>query len=102
MKNYKSTPRKKLFSQVEELGLRRWGQLMGKNSPGRKMAGSDFIIFRFDENASLSLFSVYSLFMPTYFNVCQRTLHGKHLGLLGKLRFKNLKKQNKQTRKLPS
>lgn len=39
--------------------------VMSKNSPDRQMAGSDFMIFRFDESASSSLSSVHkSLFVP--------------------------------------
>ena len=85
-----SALRKKLFSQVEELGWEGLSQVMSNNSPDREMVGSDFTIFRFDENISLRLFSVpKSLFVPTYFNTCQRNLYGKHLGFLEKQNFRN-------------
>ena len=85
-----SAPRKKLFSQVEELGWERLSQVMSNNSLDREIVGSDFIIFRFAENVSPSVFSVLkSLFVPTYFNTCQRNLYGKCLGFLEKQNFRN-------------
>lgn len=74
---------------------------MSKNSPGRKMARSDFIIFRFDENASLSLFSVHGLFMPTYFNICQKDSSWKTFKTSRKAKIQKFKK-NKQTNKKTS
>lgn len=62
-----SALRKKLFSQVEELGWERLSQIMNNNSLDREMVGSDFIIFRFAENVSPSVFSVpKSLFLCSH------------------------------------